>query len=98
MIIFHADVSRLIPLYAIGVFLSFTMSQMGMVVRWHKIGRLRPDEVIETKGSVLRYDRQWRLKQTINAGGAVLTTAVIIVLALTKFAGVPMGGGPRRDR
>ncbi len=85
VIVFHADVSRLIPLYAIGVFLSFTMSQTGMVVRWHKIGRLQPDEVIETKGSVLRYDPQWRLKQTINAGGAVLTTAVIIVLALTKF-------------
>ncbi len=85
VIVFHADVSRLIPLYAIGVFLSFTMSQTGMVVRWQKIGRLAPDEVVETKGSVLRYDPQWRVKQTINAVGALLTTAVIIVLAATKF-------------
>jgi len=32
--VFQGDVSRLIPLYAIGVFLAFTMSQAGMVVRW----------------------------------------------------------------
>jgi hypothetical protein len=61
------------------------MSQTGMVVRWRKIGRLGSGEVIETKGSVLQYDPQWRLKQTINAGGAVLTTAVILVLTVTKF-------------
>lgn len=84
VIVFHADVSQLIPLYAIGVFLSFTMSQVGMVVRWQRIGRLRPDEAVETKGSVLRYDPQWRFKRAINAVGALLTTMVIAVLALTK--------------
>jgi amino acid transporter len=31
---FHGDVSRLIPLYAVGVFTAFTMSQAGMVARW----------------------------------------------------------------
>ncbi|MGQ0548469.1 MAG: APC family permease [Armatimonadota bacterium] len=86
VVVFRADVSQLIPLYAIGVFLSFTMSQTGMVVRWRKIGRLRPDESVETKGSVLRFDPQWRFKQAINAVGALLTTAVIIVFAVTKFA------------
>ncbi len=85
VILFRASVSALIPLYAIGVFLSFTMSQTGMVVRWQKIGRLKPDEVIETKGSVLRYDPRWRFKQAINGFGALVTTAVIIVLAVTKF-------------
>src|SRR5574341_297 len=83
VVIFRAQVSALIPLYAIGVFLSFTMSQTGMVVRWQKIGRLRPGEVIETKGSVLRYDPQWRFKQAVNAFGALLTSAVIVVLAVT---------------
>jgi amino acid transporter len=34
VVVFNGDVSRLIPLYAIGVFLAFTMSQAGMVVRW----------------------------------------------------------------
>ncbi len=33
-VIFHARVDALIPLYAVGVFLAFTMSQAGMVVRW----------------------------------------------------------------
>jgi amino acid transporter len=36
-VIFHGTVDRLIPLYAIGVFLSFTMSQSGMVVRWFRL-------------------------------------------------------------
>jgi len=85
VVIFHANVSALIPLYAIGVFLSFTMSQVGMVVRWQKVGRLRPDEIQETKGSVLRYNPSWRRKQAVNAFGALLTTLVIIVLAVTKF-------------
>ncbi len=85
VVIFHAEVSQLIPLYAIGVFLSFTMSQTGMMVRWQRIGRLRPDEVVETKGSVLRHDPQWRSKLVVNAVGAALTTAVMIVFAVTKF-------------
>jgi amino acid transporter len=86
VVLFQANVSRLIPLYAIGVFLSFTMSQTGMVLRWRKVGRLVPGEEIQTKGSVLRFDPRWRFKQALNAFGAVLTSAVIVVLAVTKFA------------
>lgn len=37
VIAFAGDTSRLIPLYAIGVFLSFTLSQTGMVVHWLKV-------------------------------------------------------------
>lgn len=85
VVIFHAEVSQLIPLYAIGVFLSFTMSQMGMVVRWQRIGRLRPNEVVETRGSTLRYDPRWRAKQALNGFGALLTATVMIVFAVTKF-------------
>jgi amino acid transporter len=36
---FGGDTSRLIPLYAVGVFLSFTLSQLGMVRHWLKAGR-----------------------------------------------------------
>ncbi|MEB3243913.1 MAG: APC family permease [Cyanobacteriota bacterium] len=36
LIVFQGSVSRLIPLYAVGVFLSFTLSQTGMVVHWWK--------------------------------------------------------------
>jgi amino acid transporter len=85
VVIFRASVTHFIPLYAIGVYLSFTLSRAGMVVRWLKIGRLRPDEVVETKGSVLRYDPHWRWKLAINAVGAASTFVVMIVFAVTKF-------------
>jgi hypothetical protein len=38
--VFRGDTSRLIPLYAVGVFLSFTLSQAGMVVHWWREGRM----------------------------------------------------------
>jgi len=37
IILFGGKTTRLIPLYALGVFLSFTLSQLGMVVRWRRI-------------------------------------------------------------
>jgi amino acid transporter len=39
VIVFAGDTSRLIPLYAVGVFLSFTLSQFGMVRHWLKVRR-----------------------------------------------------------
>jgi amino acid transporter len=36
LIVFGGDTHSLIPLYAIGVFLAFTLSQMGMVIHWYK--------------------------------------------------------------
>jgi len=51
IIIFQASVTRLIPLYAIGVFLSFTLSQTGMARRWWKIGHLAEGEEIVEPGS-----------------------------------------------
>jgi len=85
VVLFRARVTALIPLYAIGVFLSFTMSQLGMVVRWTKIGRLKPDEVLETKASRLHYNPQWRQKRAVNAVGAVVTCLVMLVQSVTKF-------------
>jgi len=85
VIVFRANVSALIPLYAVGVFLSFTMSQAGMVVHWRRAGRLQPDAVARTRGSVLRHDPGWRGKLAINAFGTLLTGAVVGVLAVTKF-------------
>lgn len=86
ILVFRGDVSRLIPLYAIGVFLSFTLSQSGMVVRWRKISRMQPGQVIEQEGTTLRYDRLWRVKQVINGLGAVLSAIVMVVFAVSKFA------------
>src|SRR5918993_3861078 len=62
IIIFKASVSLLIPLYAIGVFLSFTLSQTGMARRWWKIGHLKQSQQIVEKGSTLRYDPGWKYK------------------------------------
>ncbi len=86
VIIFRAETSALIPLYAIGVFLSFTMSQTGMAVRWWKSSKLKPGEELPQLGSVLRYDPRWKLKLAVNAFGAVCTFIVTVVFAITKFA------------
>lgn len=85
IVLFQADTTRLIPLYAIGVFLSFTLSQSGMVVRWQKVGKMQPGEEIEVHGSFLRFDSHWRSKQAINALGAAMTFVVMIVFAVAKF-------------
>lgn len=85
IVIFQASVTRLIPLYAIGVFLSFTLSQTGMARRWWKSGHLAPDVEIVEPGSTLRFDRHWRVKLVINGIGAVCTFIVMIVFAVTKF-------------
>ena len=85
IVIFRAQTTSLIPLYAIGVFLSFTLSQTGMAVRWWKSGHLKKDEEIVQQGGVVRYDPKWKTKMIINGFGAVLTITVTIVFAMTKF-------------
>ena len=85
LIIFQASVTRLIPLYAIGVFLSFTLSQGGMALRWFKIGKLKPDEEKVERGSTLRFVKDWPVKMIVNGFGAVCTAVVMMVFAITKF-------------
>jgi amino acid transporter len=85
LIIFQASVTRLIPLYAIGVFLSFTLSQGGMALRWYKIGKLKPDEEKVERGSTLRFVKDWPVKMVVNGFGAVCTAVVMMVFAVTKF-------------
>jgi len=85
IILFQASVTRLIPLYAIGVFLSFSLSQAGMAKRWWKSGRLKPGEEVVEPGSVIKLDRHWLFKMVINGFGAVCTFVVMIVFAITKF-------------
>lgn len=82
---FQASVTRLIPLYAIGVFLSFTLSQTGMARRWWKSGHLKPGEEIVEQGSTLRRDDGWLHKMIINGIGALCTAMVMIIFAVTKF-------------
>lgn len=86
IIAFQASVSRLIPLYAIGVFLSFTLAQSGMARRWWRSGRLKDVDVSSVADAHgLKYDQKWRLKMTSNGFGALLTFIVMCVFAVTKF-------------
>jgi amino acid transporter len=85
VILFKASVTSLIPLYAIGVFLSFTLSQTGMSHRWWKSGHLKPDEEIIEKGSTVKYTKGWIHKMIINGFGALLTAVVMVIFAVTKF-------------
>ena len=83
--IFRASVTALIPLWAIGVFLSFTLSQLGMARRWWKIGHLAQGVEIRERGSTLRYEQGWKWRLVVNAFGAICTAIVTVVFAIAKF-------------
>lgn len=84
IIIFQASVTRLIPLYAIGVFLSFTLAQSGMARRWWRSGRLK-GQPQQSSTSMLHYDPRWAIKMISNGVGALCTGIVMFVFAITKF-------------
>ncbi len=69
VIVFSGDVTNLIHLYAIGVFLAFSLSNSGMVVHWWR-----------TRGP------NWKSSIVINGMGAISTTIILVIVALTKFA------------
>src|SRR5690606_21946475 len=85
VIVMRASTTALIPLYAIGVFLSFTLSQSGMVVRFRRIGKLKPGEKVKGLETDLEYDPHWRTHMLISAVGATMTFIVMIIFAVTKF-------------
>ena len=68
---FGGSVTNLIPLYTVGVFIAFTLSQSGMVRHWWK---LRSGE------------RGWQRRAAINGIGAVTTGVVAVEVAAVKFA------------
>ena len=76
IIIYQADVTALIQLYILGVFISFTLSQFGMVRHWT---RLLKEEVDRRARSKMMRSR------AINSFGCVLTGIVLIIVLLTKF-------------
>ena len=85
IIVFQASVTRLIPLYAIGVFLSFTLAQAGMTRRWWRSGKLDPDAKKFNPEHNLHYEKGWFLKMISNGFGAICTGIVMCVFAITKF-------------
>jgi amino acid transporter len=76
IVAFQAEVTRLIQLYIVGVFVSFTLSQAGMIRHWNRLLRTQRDP-----GARRRMVRS----RAINAFGMALTGAVLIVVLVTKF-------------
>lgn len=70
IVIFQGSVTRLIPLYTVGVFAAFTLSQSGMVRHWWKLKRIDP---------------RWRLRVALNGAGAITTGSVALIVGLAKF-------------
>ncbi|MFF4353727.1 APC family permease [Streptomyces sp. NPDC001530] len=73
---FRANVTSLIHLYILGVFTSFTLSQLGMVRHWNRELRATPDP--NTR-------RRHHTARVINAIGAVVTGLVLVIVLATKF-------------
>lgn len=73
---FQGEVTRLIQLYIVGVFVSFTLSQAGMIRHWNRLLR-----TVRDKGTRTRMIRS----RTINMIGLTMTGAVLIVVLITKF-------------
>ncbi|MFV0425720.1 MAG: APC family permease [Beutenbergiaceae bacterium] len=74
--IFDAQVTRLIQLYIVGVFVSFTLGQWGMVRHWTRV--LRTTASKPERGAMHR-------SRAINMVGFVLTGLVLVVVLITKF-------------
>jgi hypothetical protein len=75
---FDADTSRLIQLYIIGVFVSFTLSQSGMVVHWTRILRSETTASVQSR-------RRIQAGRAINAAGATMTAVVLLIVLGSKF-------------
>ncbi|MEW1697752.1 APC family permease [Streptomyces sp. NPDC093249] len=76
IVAFDAELTRLIQLYILGVFVSFTLSQAGMVKHWRR-------ELATPAGAADRHNIRRRL--TVNAFGACLTAVVLVIVLITKF-------------
>lgn len=91
IIIFNASVTALIPLWAVGVFLSFTLSQAGMARHWWNNRRPADkrsspvDKQLTEKQKRHPYDPGWRWKLVINGFGSITTGIVTLIFAITKF-------------
>ena len=74
--LFDAQVTRLIQLYIVGVFISFTLGQFGMVRHWNRT--LRTEADAERRKQILR-------SRMINATAFGMTAAVLVVILISKF-------------
>ena len=73
---FDAEVTRLIQLYIVGVFVSFTLSQLGMIKHWNRNLRSETDP---------QRRRQMYRSRIVNSVGLAMTASVLVVVLITKF-------------
>jgi amino acid transporter len=85
VLVFQADEIAMLPLYALGVMLSFSISQTGMFHLMGRIAHLKPGESIHTQVTEIHYEHGAQWKRVLNAVGAITTFVVFIVLLSTKF-------------
>ncbi|QXG76560.1 APC family permease [Modestobacter sp. L9-4] len=78
LVVFDADSTQLIQMYIVGVFTSFSIGQWGMVRHWNR--ELRAETDAAERGRMQR-------SRVINAIGGSLTTVVLAIVVVTKFAG-----------
>jgi hypothetical protein len=76
IIVYGADPNRLIQMYIIGVFVSFSLSQTGMIIHWNRNLKVERDP---------RARKKMKRARMINIVGTVMTGAVLVVVVLTKF-------------
>ena len=76
IIAFNADVTALIQLYVVGVFVSFTVSQLGMLRHWTRLLRVEDDPAV--RGRMIR-------SRVINAIGLTMTATVLVIVLISKF-------------
>jgi amino acid transporter len=77
IVAFDASSTRLIQLYIVGVFVSFTLSQTGMIRHWNRHLAVETDPA--SRGRMMR-------ARVINTIGAVFTGTVLVIVLVTKFA------------
>ncbi len=85
VIVFDADEIAMLPLYALGVMMGFTISQAGMFRLMGRIGQLQPGESVDTRITHIHYEPGWRWKRLVNGFGAITTGIVFLILLATKF-------------
>src|SRR5690606_1752447 len=81
VLVYRATVTELIQMYIVGVFISFTFSQSGMVRHWNR--QLRTELSLARRVAIIR-------SRTINMIGVGVSAAVLIIVLLTRF---PHGAG-----
>jgi hypothetical protein len=85
VIVFRANEIAMLPLYALGVMLCFSLSQAGMFRLMGRIAHLKPGESMHTAVTEIHYESNVRWKRGLNAIGAFVTFLVFVILLATKF-------------